>query len=236
MLADELKDVLPVVGIQAPFLGQSFTFENWQQLADYYVQAIVAEQPQGPYMIGAYSGGGRIAAGVINRLLQLGRQVDRCLLFDSYAYFADQISDRSAAAYAFIEAVTDGLVKLDTLPVDGPEQNLNDADFYQGLADWLNQRVQLDDMFADNLAEGLAFNIRLRQLPAPFVEGYAGKVHCWFSAQQTDPNLLGASWASVYLCSVDEHSLDARHLSFLEHDNLQHLKPQLLTYLGRGDL
>ena len=84
-LANELSDICPVYGIQAPFLsGNDCYFSDIQQLADYYIEQIITNQPQGPYRIAGWSLGGRVAQKVIYGLSKQEHEIDYFAAFDTF--------------------------------------------------------------------------------------------------------------------------------------------------------
>ncbi|HEX7154407.1 MAG TPA: amino acid adenylation domain-containing protein [Thermoanaerobaculia bacterium] len=83
-LAKALGDVCPVYGIQAPFnFNHDFIFTDLQQLAALYVEGMKAIQPEGPYHLAGWSGGGTIAWAIASILQERGEQVDYLGLFDA---------------------------------------------------------------------------------------------------------------------------------------------------------
>ena len=55
------------------------------QQIDHVPGAILAERPDGPYLIGGYSIGGRIALELALRLQKRGKQVPALIIFDEFA-------------------------------------------------------------------------------------------------------------------------------------------------------
>ncbi len=65
--------------------GSEPPLDCFELIAARYVKEILAERPDGPYVIGGYSVGGRIALEVALQLQALGKDVPRLLVFDMFA-------------------------------------------------------------------------------------------------------------------------------------------------------
>ena len=76
----------PAYGMKAIGLnGVESPLDRIEKIAERYVKEIVAERPDGPYIVGGYSVGGRIALEVGLQLQALGKQVLRLIIFDMFA-------------------------------------------------------------------------------------------------------------------------------------------------------
>ncbi len=65
--------------------GSEPPLENFEEIAARYVKEILAECPTGPYVIGGYSVGARIALAVALQLQAMGKEVPRLLVVDMFA-------------------------------------------------------------------------------------------------------------------------------------------------------
>ena len=65
--------------------GAEPPLDRIEEIASRYVKEITAECPEGPYIIGGYSIGGRIALEVGLQLQALGKRVPRLVIFDMFA-------------------------------------------------------------------------------------------------------------------------------------------------------
>ncbi|MDK1288853.1 non-ribosomal peptide synthetase [Pseudoalteromonas umbrosa] len=82
-LATEVSEVAQVIGIQAPYIyDHELRFENIGELASYYVEAIKAHQPTGPYRLGGWSAGAQVAYYVAYELLKGGDEVEYLVMLD----------------------------------------------------------------------------------------------------------------------------------------------------------
>lgn len=84
-MARHLADVRPFVGVQARGVdGTSEPDPSITAMAERYVRELRAYQPDGPYLLGGYSGGGVVAIEMARQLRADGAEVPVVLLFDSY--------------------------------------------------------------------------------------------------------------------------------------------------------
>ena len=83
-LAQHLGD-RPFYGLQARGIdGQFDPHTRIEEMAAEYVAAIRRVQPEGPYLLGGYSGGGVIAYEMAQQLLGAGEKVDMLVFIDTY--------------------------------------------------------------------------------------------------------------------------------------------------------
>src|SRR5690606_8475653 len=85
-LAQLLPASLPFYGLQAQGIdGEAPFHTSIDAMADCYLAAVRAAQPEGPYRLGGYSGGGLVAMEMAHRLRREGAEVELLVLFDSLA-------------------------------------------------------------------------------------------------------------------------------------------------------
>lgn len=90
-MARHLAEARPVVGMQARGVdGVSDPDPTVDAMADRYVAELRAYQPDGPYLLGGYSGGGVVAIEMARRLLAVGAAVPVVVLFDTYPPGTDE--------------------------------------------------------------------------------------------------------------------------------------------------
>jgi thioesterase domain-containing protein/acyl carrier protein len=84
-LAEHLDPEQPFYGLQAKGLdGQETPFTRVEEMAAHYLGAIRALQPEGPYRIGGFSGGGLIAFEMARQLHAQGQRVPLLALIDTH--------------------------------------------------------------------------------------------------------------------------------------------------------
>nr|WP_245339073.1 thioesterase domain-containing protein [Paenibacillus shirakamiensis] len=75
----------PMYGIQPRgWMTSREPLQGIQAMAAYYIQIIQSVQPQGPYELGGFSLGGRIAYEITRQLQELGQSVQSIVFIDSY--------------------------------------------------------------------------------------------------------------------------------------------------------
>ena len=90
-MARHLGEMRPFVGVQARGVdGVSEPDPSIEAMTERYIDELVAYQPDGPYLLGGYSGGGVVAIEMARRLQLRGAYVPVVLLFDSYPPGQDQ--------------------------------------------------------------------------------------------------------------------------------------------------
>jgi len=83
-LAHHLGTDYPFYGLQIPDLDeQGSTYDNLKDLANFYINAIQARQPEGPYLLGGWSLGGSIAFEMAQQLSKQGHKVALLAIMDS---------------------------------------------------------------------------------------------------------------------------------------------------------
>ncbi|MQA67497.1 MAG: alpha/beta fold hydrolase, partial [Alphaproteobacteria bacterium] len=84
-------DKQPFYGIQCRGLdGEEEPFTRIEDMAAYYVQEIRKVQPEGPYYLGGYSFGGRVAYVMAQTLCAAGEEVALLALFDTYSAYGQR--------------------------------------------------------------------------------------------------------------------------------------------------
>lgn len=80
----------PVFGIQAKGLdGIEQPLNTVEDIAAQYLTEVLKQNPDGPYFLAGYSLGGIIAFEMASQLIKMGKQVEKLVLFDTYAFQSD---------------------------------------------------------------------------------------------------------------------------------------------------
>jgi thioesterase domain-containing protein/acyl carrier protein len=75
----------PFYGLQASGIdGVSMPHRTIEEMAEAYLAEIRAVQPEGPYLLGGYSGGGIVAFEMAHRLTAIGQQVGPLVFLDTF--------------------------------------------------------------------------------------------------------------------------------------------------------
>ncbi|HEY9809671.1 MAG TPA: amino acid adenylation domain-containing protein [Halomicronema sp.] len=82
-VAEYLGTDQPIYGLRSGFQINGFSHENITSLAGHYLQEILTVQPKGPYLIGGYCAGSRIAFEIAQQLQQSGEVVTLLALIET---------------------------------------------------------------------------------------------------------------------------------------------------------
>lgn len=86
-LAIHMDDDQPIYGLQAKGLnGIDEPFSRIEDMAAHYIQAILKQNPEGPYALAGYSFGGIVAYEMTRQLEVLNKKVKMLAMFDTFAY------------------------------------------------------------------------------------------------------------------------------------------------------
>jgi acetoacetyl-CoA synthetase len=151
----------PVYAIQARGVdGQAEPFYSIEDMADAYIEAIRARQPNGPYQLSGYSFGGLVAFEIARRLEADGELVDPLILLDTTVderYWPKTVWLRKMIAIA-----RKRLLELNAIP---PRQLLQYmAERVRGVSRQLQFR---SGTFSRSLLENGALEMRELDLPRP---------------------------------------------------------------------
>jgi len=84
-LVKYLRTPNPVYGLQPKGIeGFDRPPERIEDMADFYLKAVLQFQPHGPYMLGGYSLGGLVALEMATRLSRKGEEIALLVMMDSY--------------------------------------------------------------------------------------------------------------------------------------------------------
>lgn len=99
-LAREMRGDRPLVGMQAWGVDAADTPDpSIEKMAERYVAELVDDQPDGPYLLGGYSGGALIAVEMTHQLRAQGRDVKAIVSIDGTEYRTDYPSNRDARRF-----------------------------------------------------------------------------------------------------------------------------------------
>ncbi len=113
-LAEFLDPDQPVYALQAVGLdGVTAPLDTNQAMAEYFVEQILTQQPQGPYHIAGYSSGGSVAYEIAQILTRRGYEVGQLFVFDTYPPDTFPINSRVQYRYLLWNAW-----KFVTTPLD----------------------------------------------------------------------------------------------------------------------
>jgi len=84
--ADRLKDAYPIYGVEAQGIDGSLPFQDTiEEMAALYIRHLLTVDPEGPYRLVGYSGGGVIAVEMAQQMKRSGRKVELLIMLDTLA-------------------------------------------------------------------------------------------------------------------------------------------------------
>lgn len=85
-LSTKLGNNQPFFGLQAQGVdGKLPPLESVEQMAEIYIDAVKTVQPEGPYLLGGYSGGGVVALDMARQLSRSGDEIGLLVFLDTFA-------------------------------------------------------------------------------------------------------------------------------------------------------
>lgn len=220
-----------VHGIRAVGLeGEEPPRQTIEEMADRYVAAIRAVQPQGPYWLGGYCMGGLVAFEMARRLVTAGEQIASLLLLDT-ALRTDLSSVDAVPATAgqdvdaLMREVAEDDVALPPRPggTDGPGGDRDDGPYWDQILRDLKGRARLaPDLDAELYRHRLAVSAwntiaasTYRARPADV------RVEVLASTDYGDVAELAAAWTAVAGRGAAVRSIEKTHFDFFYSDVLR---------------
>jgi len=144
-LALPFSDTRPVIGIQARgLIGDDAPHEKVEAAAAAYLAEVRAMQPEGPYLLAGYSGGGITAYEMAQQLREAGEEVAVLALLDTPLPVRPTLSRKDKA-----------LIKLAELREKGPGYLVEWA---RNRWEWERSQRASEIAFVEETAAGVAFN------------------------------------------------------------------------------
>jgi amino acid adenylation domain-containing protein len=108
-LAQVMDEDQPVYGFQPKGLdGVEEPHQSVEEMAAYYIECLLAQNPNGPYRLAGYSFGGYVAYEMSRQLQKMGKQVERLILFDTpYFELEENLSERELWKLAMGKRLTE---------------------------------------------------------------------------------------------------------------------------------
>jgi acetoacetyl-CoA synthetase len=115
-LAKHIRTGHPIYGIQARGVdGLEEPLDRIEDMAEFYLNALSALQPQGPYILIGYSFGGLIALEMAQRLSHAGKSVALLVLVDTYPHPRYMTPDQRA--WLFAKRIKGHISKMKQMPI-----------------------------------------------------------------------------------------------------------------------
>jgi amino acid adenylation domain-containing protein len=216
----------PFFGLQAAGLyGDQQPLRRIEAMASYYLAAVRAEQPHGPYFLGGWSMGGVIAFEMAQQLIRQGEQVALLALLDSTPPASSPAEPISDALVARQLAVEFGL-RLDDLPASASLDELTPR--------LLTLAKQAGAIPPDTDPAALRRFVELYQAHLEALNSYAprrypGQITLFQAAERADADDLAQAWAALALDGVERQIADGNHLTMIQPPHVEQLAQQLRT-------
>lgn len=230
-LAKRLGAELPLFGIQARGLvGKQKLHTEIESMASYYVDAILAKQPEGPYFLGGWSLGVIIAYEMARQLQALGQQVGLLALFDQGPLVPKEapIDDSEMLVNLFSHYFplnVDDLRKLD--PEDRLKQVLKKAKKAKVVPRFI--RLKQFRYYIEVI--DVQTQAWRRYEPKPFPEAVT-----LFRAENNEDNLVlepDLSWSQFVQGGIEIIDVPGTHITMLQEPNTQILANRILECVDK---
>jgi thioesterase domain-containing protein/acyl carrier protein len=220
----------PVIAVQAKGVdGADEPLDRLEHMVDFYLSALRARQPHGPYYFAGYSFGGLLAMELARRLRAENETIAQLVFIDTFAH-----PNTFPTLARQIVRVRTALNAFRTMP---PHQAFRfTMARLRGQADPINRAGQL---FANNAVAAGATALRkvydagnvalLHYRPVP----YAGKIVFLRARTSIFPIAPARIWRNL-VEGIELHSVDADHDSMVREDSSA-LAATLTCVLRRGD-
>jgi amino acid adenylation domain-containing protein len=207
-LARHLPPDQPFYGLESLGLNEERKpYTQVEDMATHYTKAMLAVQPQGPYLLGGWSFGGLVAFEMARQLQAQGQQVSFLGLFDTSPMAVEELQEQDDADYW--EDVFAG----DDSSILGIPSELD-----------CNQRQQLIEVFKSHIQAAHSYK------PQP----YAGKVTLFLSSEEevaVDSENSTGGWGKLANKGVEIHRVPGNHYTMMSKPHVQVLAEQLQVCL-----
>ena len=232
-LANYLGLDQPFYALQASGLdGKTLAHTRIEDMAADYIKAIQVVQPEGPYLLGGHSFGGRVAFEIALQLQQLGQEVAVLAFFDTWAPIPDQkpVEHKDDTEY-LIEMVNmvEGFfsknlfITEDTLRTLMPDEQLNYFLARLKTAEILPPNATLEQV--NGFLEVYKANTKANYAYMP-QEAYRNQVTV-FRAQEEVCDNPSMGWDKYSLKSVETYEVPGKHITMLAEPHVQVLAKHL---------
>ena len=240
-LANYLGLDQPFYGLQASGLdGKSPVYIRVEDMAADYVKAIQVVQPEGPYLLGGHSFGGRVVFEIALQLQQLGQEVAVLAIFDTWAPIPDKkpVEVHKDDTEYLIEMINmiEGFfsknlfITEDTLRTLMPSEQLNYFLARLKTAEILPPQATLEQV--NGFLEVYKANTKAHYAYTP-QEAYRSQVTV-FRAQEEACDNPSMGWDNYSLKSVETYEVPGEHITMLAEPHVQVLAKCLKACLEQA--
>jgi amino acid adenylation domain-containing protein len=247
-------DLARLVGTDRPFYGlqaaasngQGKTFARIEDMAAYYIEAIRAVQPAGPYLLGGWSFGGVVAFEMARQLDQQDQQSAHVVMFDTWAPAKSRKPDEVDFSTSDLVArfLTD-IAGISSKEMSVDQDLLRQLDTREQLRCILEQATRHNILPADMEVEQLAALFDIFERNARAFQAYSPQAYSpqslepWsriilFRASDGKNELLDGptlGWDQFLLDRFEVRNVSGDHYTMLAGPNARALAEQLRAYL-----
>ncbi len=253
-LAQHLGREQPFYGLRS--LGADEDVTPFKQIADiaaHHIKSLQAVQPTGPYQLGGYSFGGKVAYEMAQQLLRLGHEISRLIILDIPVSLLGESQEAATwddAQFVFSLAELYNIIFSEEASV-GTDEDMVDYIRSQNQEDQLKflqariKRAGIDLTKAETRrnwqvykANLLALNSYVPQatssLPITLLraqERIAFDMLPTEAMRQQDPTW---GWQGLSAATIDVHFVPGNHITMIEEPNVQALSIQLKKLLAES--
>jgi amino acid adenylation domain-containing protein/non-ribosomal peptide synthase protein (TIGR01720 family) len=230
-LARKIGDERPFYGIQAHGLdGDLELHTDIERMASHYVEELIQQQPEGPYLLGGWSLGVIIAYEMAHQLLGLGRDVAFLAILDQGPYIPNELPEDEAEALATMFARYFPL-DPDRLREMEPDDRLKYVLRKAKRAKIVPRYVRFKDFRKYILINRTQAQAWRNYTPKP----YTGRITLFRSAESVaeysqEPDM---GWGKLAQGGVEIYDVPGDHLSMLQEPNVQVLAEALRACLEK---
>ncbi len=238
-LARHLGADQPFYGLQSLGLdGKSQPYTRIEDMANHYIEALRAVQPEGPYFLGGWSMGGVVAFEIAQQLHKQGHKVKRLVLLDSLAPVE---SNKTTDIYEYDDSKLLANFAEDMAGSTGKNLSVFDDDLQQlDINEQLNHFLEqakitnflppdIGKQQLDYLVQVFKSNIQAMLNYVPQV--YPHRIILFRSSNIGELNNPTLGWNELSSQPVEIISAPGEHYTMLSLPHVQFLKEQLKLYL-----
>ncbi|AFZ28250.1 beta-ketoacyl synthase family protein,acyltransferase family protein,phosphopantetheine-containing protein (plasmid) [Cylindrospermum stagnale PCC 7417] len=240
-LANYLGLDQPFYALQASGLdGKTPAHTSIEDMAADYIKAIQVVQPEGPYLLGGHSFGGRVAFEIALQLQQLGQEVAVLAIFDTWAPIPDQkpVEVHKDDTQYLIEMVNmiEGFfsknlfITEDTLRKLMPDEQLNYFLAQLKTAEILPPQATLEQV--DGFLKVYKANTKANCAYMP-KEAYHNQVTVFHAQEELFDN-PSMGWDKYSLKSVETYEVPGEHITMMAEPHVQVLAKHLKVCLEQA--
>ncbi|WP_430539136.1 alpha/beta fold hydrolase [Lysobacter enzymogenes] len=207
-LAKRLGGQRPFYGLQSSFSDPAAPLDRIEDMAARYLDAILAVQPAGPYLLGGWSMGAIVAYEIAQQLLRRGQQVALLALLDHRVPRRGD-ADEALDEIALMRRFFDGAVEFDPAEVEamGAERRL----------DWFLRTAQRSNLISPDIEPAQVraylrvYLANLQALGRYAAQSYRGRITLLRTANESTETDRTLGWQALTDDGVDVFDVPGRH-------------------------